>query len=47
MTEPFEFTAAELEELGDRMDGNYTPPILIEPTGGPIPTSAEEATRPD
>lgn len=23
--------------IGDRMDGGYEPPILIEPQGGPIP----------
>jgi hypothetical protein len=27
--------------LGDRMDGDYQPPILTEPKGGPIPVDGE------
>lgn len=28
--------------LADRMNGDYEPPILVEPKGGPIPESADE-----
>lgn len=38
--EPDELTAEETDDLvawGDRMDGNYQPPILSEPKGGPVP----------
>lgn len=28
---------AEKSTLQDRMDGDYKPPILSEPAGGPIP----------
>jgi hypothetical protein len=31
--------------LGDRMDGDYTPPILVEPEGGPIPQWADEGSE--
>jgi hypothetical protein len=28
-----------------RQDGDYTPPVLAEPKGGPIPSPAKDATR--
>lgn len=35
------------EALGDRMDGDYEPPILAEPQGGPIPGGAVQAASAD
>jgi len=31
----------DLVSWGDRMDGNYQPPIVTEPRGGPVPTAVE------
>ncbi|GIE29975.1 hypothetical protein Ait01nite_030200 [Actinoplanes italicus] len=36
-----EFTDGE-ERMRERQDGDYTPPILAEPRGGPIPVWAPE-----
>jgi len=32
-----DINSADLDALGDRMDGTYTVPILREPIGGPVP----------
>jgi hypothetical protein len=35
--------------LEDRMAGDYEPPILVEPVGGPIPVAVnpEDSAKPD
>lgn len=32
--------------LADRMDGDYQPPILVEPKGGPIPAGDDPVDPP-
>ncbi|GGN86345.1 hypothetical protein GCM10010112_67790 [Actinoplanes lobatus] len=43
MTVEDDDAAARLEAMRQRQDGDYEPPILAEPRGGPIPVWAPES----